>query len=433
MDALRIGRAGIALSAVVYAALVAHLLFIPYAFSPLPFQEALHRFAQIRWLDLGSDQNVALVSRALMWLPLGALLAAAIAPRRQRRIELPALLIGVVLGCSWAIAVSFAQLWFPGRTLSLNNLAAEICGVTVGALLWSAPGTNGLRWWRRLASGGRKSIEAALGGYVFVYLLASLTPLDFITSAAELQTKLDTNLYGFWLAPVGCGPSPCSLKFIAVAVASVPCGWWIAARRPWERHVWVTALLLALIVSTFIELLHLMMVSGVSQGASVTARTAGAVLGAASYSARRWLDSFDLTRAGRPAAMALLVPYLLLVLYVAGWFRAERLSPSKAMGRFGHIVWLPFYYTYYNPYQSTMLSVLVHFVLYAPIGVICWLWVRNRDTVPVWLAALLAAPLSFAVETSKLLLADRLPDYSDVLIATIAASLLLATLRLFSR
>jgi VanZ family protein len=433
MGALRTRQAGIALSALAYAALVAHLLFIPYAFSPLPFREAFHRFAEIRWLGLGSDQNVALVSRALMWLPLGVLLAAAVAPHRQRWIELPALLIGVVLGCSWAVAVNFTQIWFPGRTLSLNYLVAECSGVAVGALLWSVPSTSGLRWSRRFASGGRKSLEAALGGYVVVYLLWSLTPFDFVTSAADIQTKLDSNLYGSWLAPGGCGPFPCGLKFLAVAIASVPCGWWIAARRSREHQVWLTALLLSLAVSTLIELLHFMMVSGVSQGASVAARTAGVVLGTVSYSARRWLDSFDLTCAGRPTACALLVPYLFLVLYAAGWSRAERLRLSDAVERIDQIVWLPFYYTYYNAYQATMLSALVHFVLYAPVGAICWLWDRSGDRVPVWFAASSATLLCFAVETSKLFLSNRTPDYSDVLIACVAATLALTTLRLFSR
>jgi VanZ family protein len=422
----------IAVSALAYAALVAHLLFIPYALSPLPFGEALRRFTQIRWFHLGPDQNVALVSRGLMWLPLGTLLAAAIATHRRSRIELPGLVFGVLLGSGWAIAVNFAQLWFPERSFSLNNLVAEICGVAAGALVWSVPGTNGLRWWRRLTSGGLSSLEAALDGYVILYLVSSLTPFDFVTSAADLATKLDSNLYGLWLAPIGCGPAPCVAKFLAVVFASIPCGWWVASWRPWERHAWLTALLLALIASTCIELLHLMMVSGVSQGASVAARTAGTLLGSVTYSGR-CLARLDLNRVGRPAVLALLAPYLFLVFYVAGWFRADPLGFRVAIARWDHIAWLPFYYVYYNPYASTMLSALTHFSLYAPIGVMCWLWVRDRTRIPVWLAAPFAAPLCFVAETSKIFLSDRMPDYSDVYIAIVAATLTLAVLRLVSR
>ena len=432
VDALANRRAFVALSALAYAVLVAHLLFIPYAFSPLPFDEALRRFSQMRWLHLGADQNVALVSRGLMWLPLGTLLGAAITPHR-RQVEVPALVIAIVLGSAWAIVVNFAQLWFPERTFSMNNLVAEICGVTVGALVWCTSGANAMRWWRRLASGGARSLEAALDGYVILYLISSLLPFDFVTGTVDLETKLTSPLYGVWLAPVGCGPAPCGAKFLAVALASVPCGWWIAARRSWERHVWLTALLLAAIVATGIELLHFMMVSGVSQGASIVARTVGTVLGAVSYSRRQWLAGLDMNRVGRLAVLGLLVPYLFVVFYVAGWFRAKPLGFSAAIARWDHVVWTPFYYVYYNPYTSTMFSALIHFGLYAAVGVMCWLWVHNRDRVQVWLAAAFAAPLCFAAETSKVLLSDRMPDYSDVFIAIASATLMLAVLRLLSR
>ncbi len=120
-------RARIALAALAYAALVAHLLFIPYSFSPLSLDETLRQFVHVPWLQLGSDQNVALVSRALMFFPLGLLLAAWVAPRPRQRIEITALLVSGLLGCLWATGINFAQLWFPSRTVSLNNLAAEFC------------------------------------------------------------------------------------------------------------------------------------------------------------------------------------------------------------------------------------------------------------------------------------------------------------------
>jgi hypothetical protein len=189
-------RARIALLALTYAALLAHLLFIPYAFSPLPFDETLRRFAHLPWMQLGSDQNVALVSRALMFVPLGLLLAAWVAPQPRRGIELPALLVAGLLGCLWAMGVNFAQLWFPSRTVSLNNLAAEFFGVIGGGLLWNTLGATGLRWRRQLLSGGGVSLKAALSGYVVLYLLASLTPFDFVTNAGELVEKAASTLYG---------------------------------------------------------------------------------------------------------------------------------------------------------------------------------------------------------------------------------------------
>ena len=109
-------RARIALLALAYAALVAHAL-IPYSYSPLSLDETWRRFAHVSWLQLGSDQNVALISRALMFVPLGLLIAAWVAPRPGQRFELAARRVAGVLGCLCATAINVAQLWFPSRTV----------------------------------------------------------------------------------------------------------------------------------------------------------------------------------------------------------------------------------------------------------------------------------------------------------------------------
>jgi VanZ family protein len=426
-------RARIAIFALLYAALLAHLLFIPYAFSPLPYDETLRRFANIPWLQLGSDQNVALVSRALMFLPLGLLLAASVAPLPRPQIELAALVVASVLGCLWAMGVNFAQLWFPTRTVSLNNLVAEFVGVISGAVLWNVLGGTALRWWRQLLSGGGISLKAALSGYVVLYLIASLTPFDFVTSAGELAEKAASELYGLWIAPVSCGPAPCGLKFLSTMLAAIPCGWWFAARRRQPGNAWVAAVPAALLVATIIELLHFLMVSGVSQGASVFVRASGMVLGAATYSWRHRLGALDLNRVGPPAALALFVVNVAAIAYVAGWFRSQTLSVATAVARVDDMVWMPFFYQYYAPYQSTMYSAMVHAVLYAPVGVVCWLGARHRDRVGLWIATAFAGVLALVAETSKVFLHGRLPDFTDVLIAAVAATATLAVLRLASR
>jgi VanZ family protein len=216
-------------------------------------------------------------------------------------------------------------------------------------------------------------------------------------------------------------------------LAAVPCGWWFAARRRRAGNAWRSAVPLALVVATIIELLHFLMVSGVSQGASVFVRALGIVLGAATYSWRHSLAKLDLDRAGRPATLALLVPYLIAVAYVGGWFRSQKLGVAAGLARLDDVVWLPFFYQYYAPYTSTMYNAMVHAALYAPVGAVCWLWARRRDRVPLWLATLLAVLLAFVAETSKLFLAGRLPDYTNVFIAAVSATLTLAVLRLASR
>ena len=191
--------------------------------------------------------------------------------------------------------------------------------------------------------------------------------------------------------------------------------------------------MVALFVATIIELLHFPMVNGVSQGSSVLLRTFGMGLGAATYSWRHWVARLDLDRLGRPAALAVLVPHSIAVAYVGGWLRSRPLGLTAGLARLDDAVWMPFYYQYYAPYTATMYSAMVHAALYAPVGAMCWLWARHRDCVPLWFATLVAVLLALVAETSKIFLAGRLPDYADVFIAAVSATLALAVLRFASR
>jgi len=415
--------------AALYALLVAHLLFLPYAYQALPVDAALARFVATPWVDLGPDQNVALVARAMMFLPMGLLLAWAVAPHPRRSAELPAFVVATAGGTIWALGVNFLQEWFPARTVLLNLVAAELAGVTLGAAMWSFFGWQALQWSRRLARGGRLTLTAALTGYTIAYVLASLMPGDFVTNGRELAEKLASSLWGWWQAPVGCGPASCGVKLLVELATTVPCGWWFASIRRGRPHATLNAFLVGVVAGSAIEALHLLMVSGVSQGISVLVRAAGMAVGAATFGWRGGLAEIDLDRFGRPLAALLALPYLAAVGYVGGWLRTPIVDPGTAGEQARRIVWMPFYYLYYTPYTAGMQSLIVHFALYLPVGGAVWLWSRRRDRISPWYAAAAAAFLALAAETSKVFLLGRHPDYTDILLAAAAAPLALAILR----
>lgn len=417
------------------AVLVAHLLLIPYALTPIPFDEALRRAALVRWDALGSDQNVALASRALMFLPLGLLLTAACAPDTRGIRRCTGAVAGLVLGVAWAVAVNFVQLWFPPRTVNLNNFAAETAGVAIGVVLWSGLGGQARHWWRRLTTGGHVSLRSALTGYVVLYLAASLLPFDFVTSAQEFAEKLASDLYALWARPAGCGPAPCGLKYLALAALAAPCGWWFAEQRHGDslRGAILAALIVGLVVSAAIEALRFMMVSGLTQGVTLVLRVIGVLVGVAAHAQRARLAAMAARWPGRPLAAALAAPYLLVVAYVAGWGRAAYAGVEAGLARLGEVAWMPFYHQYYSPYAETMQSAMVHALLYAPVGAACWLWTGRRDSGAGAGAPMLAAALAFVAEASKLLLVGRKPDFTDVFIAALSAWAALAVLRFASR
>jgi VanZ family protein len=420
-------RARAALLWIACAAFVAYLSFVPLRYQPLDFGEALERFAHTPYLHLGAGSRADWVANILMFLPLGALAAAFFVPRPSRRFDLVAILPSLVLGSALAVLIEFFQLYFPNRTVSLNDIVAEVIGTLVGAVLWSSFGARGREWWGRLVLGGRATSAAALGGYVVAYVVLSFSPFDVVISVDELRQKFASDLYGPWLAPISCGRSPCAVKLFAEALAVLPFGWWWAQRRP-AGGIRGAALMGAML-GVVIELAQFLLVSGTSQGASVVSRAVGAAAGAWLYSSRRAIVAVDWVRWGRPAVLTGLLPWLATVAYVAGWFGGRWLGIDAALARFGQVELMPFFYQYYSTEQSLIRSTLVHFALYVPAGVAVWLWGRRTGTASSWAAAALAGVVAIVAETGKLFVKGKHPDYTDVLFAMAAAWAAAAVLR----
>jgi VanZ family protein len=403
------------------AALVAHLSFIPYYFQVIDFDDALGRFARLPYLNLGAGNRADWVANILLFLPLGWLAAAFFVPHPRRRFDLLAVLPSLALGTAWAIAVEFGQLYFPNRTVSINDILAEVIGAFMGAWMWSAFGARSLGWWRELIRGGRATADAVLAAYLLVYLGLSLSPFDFVISADELAEKIASNLHGWWLAPVGCGRTPCSAKLFAEALAVLPVGWWLAMRRGGGPGSVAAAGVLGAGLGVVIELAQFLLVSGTSQGASVAARVAGVAAGAWLYTVRDRLLGVDWARWGRPLVLAAVVPWLAAVAYVGGWFGGRWLGLDAGLSRLPGVEWMPFYYQYYSTEQALIRSTLVHLALYAPVGAAVWLWGRRTRSGSGAAAAMLAAATATVAETGKLFIQGKHPDYADVLFAMAAA------------
>ena len=134
-----------------YVAFVIYGSLVPLEFQALPLSEAWQRFQRIEYLALGVESRADWVANGVLYLPLGFLAARAL--RRPLASWPTAAVAALALGCTTAIAIEFAQLFFPARTVSQNDLIAEFAGAALGAML--APFATG--WARRMAqawSGG---------------------------------------------------------------------------------------------------------------------------------------------------------------------------------------------------------------------------------------------------------------------------------------
>lgn len=128
------------------------------------------------------------------------------------------------------------------------------------------------------------------------------------------------------------------------------------------------------------------------------------------------------------------VPYLAFLLALNGWFSAGWAGFPAAAEAARETSFLPFFYQYSANIFLATASVTKYLAVYAPIGILYWLYsppgageTENRRSLA---AAFLAGGVSAIIEAGKLFLGPRHPDITNVLLAACAA---LAAHRLFPR
>ncbi|MDO8959792.1 MAG: VanZ family protein [Rhodocyclaceae bacterium] len=402
-----------------YIVFVIYGSLVPLDFQPLPFDQAMARFKQIPMLQLGVESRADWVANGALYVPVGFLTVALFGSWVRPLLRLP-LLIGVALfSFGLAVSVEFAQVFFPPRTVSLNDIIAEWIGSVLGivlAMYWTD-------WFHRLlvTLSGKvdQAIVHGLQAYVVAYLAFSFFPYDFLLSATELTDKFGSDAWGVLLAGQGQdrGMIALAAKLWAEVLAVIPFGLMLgrsnAARRmPITRHAWLLGGLLGLLI----EAVQFFIFSGITQGASLLTRLAGVYFGAVLWRERQQLRGWRLAAARAPIFPLLVLLYLLALVAVNGWFDHAWRGLDAARHVLASTRFLPFYYHYYTTEQAALISFASVMLMYAPLGVLAWL----RGWTPMgvlWLAAVAA----ICVEASKLFLAGMSSDPTNVLIAAGAA------------
>ena len=413
--------------ALAYLAFVVYGSLVPLDFHPGTFGGAWNAFLQTSYLDLDAMGRADWVANILLYIPLAYLWSAVfVQPSRHAMAQVVRAAI-VVAGCVMlAVAIEFAQLFFPPRTVSLNDILAEIIGTVLGVVGWLLFGKALARFAHDIARGGRTAIRAVIAIYTLGYLAYSLFPYDFLVSSQEFAAKFATDSHALWLVPQTCNRySFCIGKLIVEALAVVPLGAMLGPYLRGSRAPFAWATVIGLLLGGVIEATQLVLASGISEGASVLMRAIGMVAGLACYRA------FDIRSVERLRRHLGWIALLLAPFYLAGLAWANRWSPrglaglDEAQARFHDVSLLPFYYHYYTTETLALQSLLFAVAMYAPVGVGCWMWrestrpgIRGSALVP----ALAGGLLALIIETGKLFVAGTHPDPTNVLIAAVGSA-----------
>ena len=405
-----------------YLVFVVYGSLVPLEWRDVPFDQALARFSNIGYLQLGALSRADWVANIVLYVPLAFLGCVSILGLRPLGLVsyLGALLI---LACCLAIAVGveFTQIFFAPRTVSLNDLLAEAIGSGIGVLLWVFGRQRLFELGVAFVRGGRASVVAALVVFAIGYLVLSLFPFDFVVSVQELRERLGANA-NRWLFGSCDQWVRCLARWLGEVAAIAPIGLMLTLIFP-RRHpmVWFWV---GVGIGAVLEALQLLLYSGVSQVLSLPPRGIGLLLGSivgqllitriSTQTLAAWL---------RRALPFLAAPYLLLLFAVSGWFSGPWMTLDRGLARMAELGWVPFYYHYWTSEPIAMASLLSQLAMYAPVGLAAWAsaaaFPRRRSS--PWLPGLLAIALAIIVEGGKLFAPGARPDPSNLFIAPAGA------------
>ncbi len=417
-----------ALIALAWGVFVFYGSLVPLDYRPRP--DAWEAFLNIRYLDLGIGSRADWVANILLYVVLAYFSTGAVWLARIGAFARSVLLVVVLTLCiALAFTIEFLQLFFPPRTVSINDLIAETLGTFIGCAIWLTWGRRLATMWHRFIDGGTRSLRALLTLYALGYLVLSLFPYDFLISRAEFAEKFANPAALGFANGIGCsGTLSCSVKLVSEAVFVIPFGLLIAltlasagARRQ-INPFWGLAIgaLLGLVVETA----QLLIASGISQGASLLTRAIGVGWGIAlgNLIARGPI----LYSPGRTALLAIVLTPLYLGLMMAlNQIQLGSLQPSwAALEQLEQVRFIPFYYHYYTSETEAVRSLLQVAASFAPLGFAAALifpWTPKRALAATVLIAII---LSFGIETLKLYTPGKRPDPTNLLIAPVTVWLI---------
>ena len=369
------------------------------------------------WVENGSDQRADWMGNLCMLVPFGFLLTAVMAPRRGAGPV--TFLLALVLSAAFVLAVKYAQLYFPPRTVTLNYMVAQVLGATIGIALFGISHAHLVRLaWRR-AGGARETLRTMLSVYAVGIFVFILMPLDFALSWDDLAMRLDqvpSLLFG--MPGAGRPRIVQAMVLIASGLALVPFGVLMVLAPRGRNRLFGHAMMHGLAWQAAVFLLSCLLLSGTPTLVSLAVHIVGMMVG---VWIMPWIIRRDPGALHKQLARWSLLPlpvYLVLLASVNGLLSRHWLSLDDAITSIHWHGTLPLFNYYIVTKAEAAKNIAAHCVMYMPLGVLAWV----RGTRPHW-AFWWALLLATLIETSRFFRPDLQGDVNDIAVAAFTALL----------
>ena len=413
-----------------YLVFVIYGSLVPLNFQPRPLDEAIRIFREIRYLELGIGNRADWVANLLLLIPLAFLsLAISVRDGGLARQCLASLLVWIFC-ISLSVAIEFVQIFFPPRTVSLNDILAEGIGASCGIVIWWLAGPRLVFWLEQWLVDDRKQGVwfRALQLYVGVLLLYNIMPLDLSLSPAVIYHKW--KLGRVVLVPFGFTfASSVQMLYsrITDVIIWVPLAILLVINHRTRTVAWLQTVSLAAVI----EFLQLFVYSRVTDVTQIILAAVGATIGVWSAARFHRNDTVALNalapqslagaRFRQAVSWALALVVWSAILAVVFWYpydfnlhRDFVVERSKTF-----LAGVPFVAYYYGTEFRALTEVFHKTLFFAPCGVViamaCSAFpVLSRRRLIGWASAIMSlAVVAAAIDVGRLLLPDKHPDIAD--------------------
>jgi VanZ family protein len=324
------------------------------------------------------------------------------------------------------LAVKFLQLFFPGRTVSLNYITAQSIGSALGVVTFWSLRQKMSDAWRALDA--HEFIAGLLVAYAFAYVLFMLLPLNFTLSADDLQERLKDVPHLLFSWP-GAGRSRLIRFFLVLTnfLAAVPLGILLAIKAKRRSAPWYAVV--TLIAMSALTILKIFIMSATPYLAAIAYNSAGMLLG---VGLAKWIGPRQVAavRTALLRSLPVLVPlYVMAVLEVNGLISLHWRSLAEAVDSLDNRGLIPFWNWYIVSKAQAAQSQATHAIMFAPIGVMLSLW-RPAKSGDAWTAGALAFFFALLIELGRWFRPGLTPDFYEAVTGALAAGLAVPVMRL---
>ncbi len=406
-----------------YLVFVVYGSLVPLDYHAIPWAEAVAKFRDIPFLDLGIGSRADWMANLLLFIPLAFLWSGALAHGRHAALGAVLTIFVWLAAAALSLGIEFTQLFFPQRTVSQNDIVAEALGAIIGVACWWGFGARLLAWyegWHREREPAALA-ERAAWAYLVALVGYNVLPLDLTISVVEVYHKWQEgklNLIPF--AGLPADPAHALFELATDALLWVPLAWlWHARAGRDSVKVWRMAFLAAVAL----EFMQLFVYSRVSDVTDLFTGALGAGVGA-------WLGKRQF--GARGVAAAARVPHsitslwlrfalaLAWMLILAGvfWYPFEfRADGDFVRERMAFLERVPFQVYYFGTEFRAITEVFHKTLFFAPLGAflawwvsgLSWRW-RGYAAAASWLALVATA---LGIELGQVLLPGKFPDTTD--------------------